>query len=69
MNIRRASLTDASTLAKIIGTANQAVAKKFGLNQENAPRHPSFCTKDWIAADLERGEQYFLYEKAGEAAG
>lgn len=69
MTIRTATLADAPLLARIISTANQAIARKFGLNQANAPKHPSFCTQDWIVADFERGEHYFVCEMAGEAVG
>lgn len=40
----------------------QDVAERFGLTQENAPRHPSNCTQDWIQKDLERGVTYFIIE-------
>ena len=69
MSIRTASLADAPRLAKIIRTANQAIARKLGLNQENTPKHPSFCTQDWIVADFERGERYFVCETAGGLVG
>ncbi|MBU0973112.1 MAG: GNAT family N-acetyltransferase [Proteobacteria bacterium] len=69
MSIRTASPAEAPRLAKIIRIANQAIARKLGLNQENAPKHPSFCTQDWIAADFDRGERYFVCETAGELVG
>lgn len=62
MNIREATAQDAATLALLISTSNQDVAARFGLTLENCPKHPSFCTADWIKADLARGERYFVAE-------
>ena len=69
MIIRIASRKDAPLLAGIICRANKKIARQFGLTQENSPKHPSFCTQDWILSDFNRGEQYFLYETAGKALG
>ena len=67
MNIREATSHDAATLAALISASNRDVATRFGLNLENCPKHPSFCTDDWINADLARGERYFLAEDAAES--
>jgi GNAT superfamily N-acetyltransferase len=64
MKIRATTPQDASTLAHLISTANLDVATRFGLTQTNCPKHPSFCTTDWVLADLARGECYFLAEEA-----
>jgi diamine N-acetyltransferase len=64
MKIRATTPQDASTLAQLISTANRDVATRFGLTQANCPKHPSFCTADWVLADLARGECYFLAEEA-----
>ena len=69
MSIRIATPADAPPVAKIISRANQAIAQRFGLTWENNPKHPSFCTKDWALADLERNAQYFIHETAGNAVG
>ncbi|MFH0782146.1 MAG: GNAT family N-acetyltransferase [Pseudomonadota bacterium] len=62
MSIREASPKDTSLLAKLISEANRDVAVKFGLNADNCPKHPSFCTDAWITADLTRGERYFILD-------
>ncbi|WP_180125444.1 GNAT family N-acetyltransferase [Rhodoferax sp. BLA1] len=62
MNIRAASPQDASTLAQLISAANRDVATQFGLTVENCPKHPSFCSADWVLADMARGACYFLAE-------
>lgn len=62
MNIRAANPQDASTLAQLISAANRDVATQFGLTLENCPKHPSFCTADWVLADMARGACYFLAE-------
>ena len=62
MKIREANAKDAKLIASIISESNKDVAVTFNLNQDNNPKHPSFCSSDWIEADFERGEEYFLYE-------
>lgn len=69
MIIRPANAADLATLAMIISTSNQDVATRFGLNADNCPKHPSFCTEAWVAADLQRGERYFILEDDGQPAG
>lgn len=65
MHIRHADLSDATVLAMLVSEANKDVAIQFGLNAENCRKHPSFCTPEWIANDLARGERYFILEDAG----
>ncbi|MGD0948491.1 MAG: GNAT family N-acetyltransferase [Candidatus Binatia bacterium] len=69
MHIRQATHQDLATLARLVSESNKDVAYKFGLNAENCPKHPSFCTEDWIKADLERGEIYFVIENGVEPVG
>jgi ribosomal protein S18 acetylase RimI-like enzyme len=47
-------------LASLIREANRPVANSFGINQENGAKHPSFCERDWVKKDFERGERYFV---------
>jgi len=61
--IERITNKDMATIAMLVSESNKDVAVKFGLNAENCPRHPSFCTESWIAADLARGETYFIIEE------
>ena len=63
MNIRTAGLAESTIIARLISGANRDVAVKFGLTVENCPKHPSFCTADWVKADFSRGEQYFILEQ------
>lgn len=44
------------------------MAERFDLTQENAPRHPSNCTADWIQKDMERGVNYFVIENENVVA-
>jgi GNAT superfamily N-acetyltransferase len=69
MSITQATLEDAQTIAKIVSLSNEGVAKKFGVNKDNNPKHPSFYDESWVLSDFERGEEYFLYEVNGEAVG
>lgn len=63
MQIRPATDGDISTIAMLISASNKDVALRFGLNADNCPKHPSFCTDAWVAADLARGERYFIAEE------
>ena len=60
MQIREATLNDIPSISAIIRRAHRDVAQRFGLTVENCPKHTSFCTDDWVAADFVRGERYFL---------
>lgn len=69
MHIRNATTDDAPLLAALIAGANQDIARRFGLDAANCPKHPSFCTTEWILADLGRSVTYFIAEDDGAAAG
>jgi N-acetylglutamate synthase-like GNAT family acetyltransferase len=69
MSISSAIIENAQTIAKIISLSNEDVARKFGINKENNPKHPSFYDENWVISDFERGEEYFLYKVNGEAVG
>ena len=69
MKIRPAAEADAQILAQIISAANIPVAGMFGLTRDNAPNHPSFCTREWIEKGMARGEAYYLAEIHGHAVG
>ena len=60
--IKQASHTHAALLAKIISNSNKDVAERFNLNYMNSPKHPSFCTSDWVKEDFQRGVVYFIFE-------
>ena len=45
------------------------VAKRFDLTLENAARHPSNCTEDWIQKDMERGVTYYALKNENIVAG
>ena len=60
-----ASEHDAGQLARVVSEANKDVAEQFHLTIENAPRHPSFCTTEWILTDIARGQRYFVCRESG----
>lgn len=62
LTIRKANIDDSEILASIISTSNKCIAEKFNLTRDNTPKHPSFCTKEWIYNDFERGEIYYILE-------
>ena len=67
--IRACTQKDIGVLVETIRRSFQDVAERFGLTQENAPRHPSNCTEDWIQKDIERGVTYFIIENENSVAG
>jgi ribosomal protein S18 acetylase RimI-like enzyme len=69
MKIVTAKKGDAERIAAILRGANRDVAKIFGINKENNPKHPSFCTKDWVSADFSRGVEYFLHQNGNIRTG
>jgi len=69
MQIVSATEKDAERIAAIIRKSHRDVARMFAITEENNPKHPSFCTADWVAADFRRGEEYFLGKVAGTDVG
>ncbi|MGD2065528.1 MAG: GNAT family N-acetyltransferase [Dehalococcoidia bacterium] len=67
--IRICTQDDALVLAEIVQKSFQDVAERFGLTQENAPRHPSNCTMDWIRNEMKRGVTYFVIENKNHIVG
>ena len=67
--IRACTQKDIEVIVETIRKSFQDVAERFDLNQENAPRHPSNCTKEWIKNDMERGVAYFVIENENIVAG
>jgi len=45
------------------------VARRFGLNADNAPTHPSLITAQRIKESMNRGVRYFAAEVEGRMAG
>jgi N-acetylglutamate synthase-like GNAT family acetyltransferase len=67
--VRTCTKEDLGVLVGIIRRSFQEVAERFGLDPENAPRHPSNCTMDWIQRDMDRGIMYFIIENENHVAG
>jgi N-acetylglutamate synthase-like GNAT family acetyltransferase len=67
--IRAGTPKDIGVLTEIIRSSFRDVADRFGLTQENCPKHPSNCTVDWIQGDMDRGVTYFIFEDHGLASG
>lgn len=64
-----ATADDRELIAALVAHSNAGVAARFGLTEANCPKHPSFCTPDWIAEENARGQRYVLARVDGEAAG
>jgi len=69
MHIINASRNNAVLLASLIRRSNEDVAQLLDLTIANAPKHPSFCTDDWITADFDRGQEYFLSTENDKVTG
>ncbi len=69
MKIVSADRTDCEILSSIVRESNKDVAKLLGLRIDNAPKHSSFCTDQWILADFERGQEYFIARENGISTG
>jgi len=69
MTIVSATPEDAEGIAAIIRESHHDVARMFNLTRENNPKHPSLCAPEWVLADFQRGEEYFLYQIDGAHAG
>jgi ribosomal protein S18 acetylase RimI-like enzyme len=67
--IRTCTRDDVGVLAATIRGSFLDVAERFGLTEENCPRHPSNCRLDWIEKDMDRGVNYFVLESEGRVAG
>jgi N-acetylglutamate synthase-like GNAT family acetyltransferase len=67
--IRICTKEDIQVLTETIRRSFRDVAERFGLTQENAPRHPSNCTVDWIRKDMGRGVIYFAIEHKNHVVG
>ena len=65
MNITQANEKDIDLLSQIVCQSNKDVAELFNLNITNSPKHPSFCTPEWIQKEFERGQVYFIYSENG----
>lgn len=69
MVIEQADTTDAHLLASIVSESNKDVARLFGIDIHNAPKHPSFCKPEWILDELARGQKFLIYRDHGIAKG
>lgn len=67
--IRACTKEDIPLLAELTRRSFADVAERFNLSRENAPRHPSNCTDEWVSKDMERGVCYFILEEDKKAAG
>jgi ribosomal protein S18 acetylase RimI-like enzyme len=67
--IRTCLQDDIAILVETIRSSFKEVAERFGLTRENAPRHPSNCTAEWIQKDMDRGATYFIIENGALVSG
>lgn len=67
--VRTCTKEDIGVLVKTIRSSFQDVAERFGLTQENSPRHPSNCTEEWIQKDMDHGVTYFIIENGNLVSG
>jgi len=67
--IRSCIKDDLRVLEETIRKSFRDVAQRFDLTPENAPRHPSNCTVEWIQKDIDRGVTFFVIENEENIVG
>ena len=67
--IREAKKQDSSLLTNLIRESFNDVAKRFNLTFQNAPSHPSNCTKDWVIQAINKGITFYILEHEKIACG
>ena len=58
--VRRAAIEDSSLLADLIAGSFREVAKRFGLDRDNCPSHPSLITSDRVERGFRLGTEFLL---------
>jgi diamine N-acetyltransferase len=61
-SIKDANESDIPVLVDIIRNSFRDVAVRFGLTEQNCPKHPSNCTSQWIETAFQKGVRYFILE-------
>jgi N-acetylglutamate synthase-like GNAT family acetyltransferase len=69
MVIRAANSEDAGVLIDILRQSFATVAERFGLTQENCPKHIAFYTEARLQEDIHRGMQFYVLEESGHVCG
>jgi N-acetylglutamate synthase-like GNAT family acetyltransferase len=69
LHIREANSDDVPVLSGLIRHSFRDVAERFRLTRDNCPKHPSYCTDDWIDTDFARGVTYYILERGGTPVG
>lgn len=60
---------DVDILVETIRGSFRDVAERFGLSEENCPKHPSNCRADWVEKDMAQGIKYYVLEHERRVAG
>lgn len=60
--IKEATKEDIPLLSRLIRSSFRDVAERFHLTPQNAPKHPSNCTEEWVRTAMDKGNRYFLLE-------
>jgi len=68
-NIQQANPSYAAPIAALVSDSNKDVAIRFNLTDKNSPKHPSFCSVDWVKEDFERGVVYFIFKLKDKPVG
>lgn len=67
--IRPARADEISLLSGLIRKSFRDIAARFGLTQQNCPKHPSNCTDRWVQDDFARGVTYYVLQADGSPTG
>ncbi len=68
-SIRSARTVHVPVITQIIRASNQDVAQRFHLTAQNAPKHPSNCSENWIEANMAKGVRYYLLTSENRPCG
>lgn len=67
--IKEASQEESVLVRDMVRESFLEVAERFGLTPENCPTHPSFCTKEWVEAAMNKGIRFYMIEDLGKPCG
>ena len=69
MTIRNLDSNETGALVDVLRRSCATVAERFGLTQENCPRHIAFYTPERLKEDVDRGMRFYVWEDDGRICG
>ena len=69
MVVRVSAPQDAGVIVDVLHRSFGTVAERFGLTEENCPRHIAFYTEARLREDMDRGMQFYVLEDNSNICG